>query len=226
MLTLNFSSALANYLAFSGLDVWELAGSLALTACSFLPEIDAVRIMVNGDPITACTIGDTILRFENGLIRRSDFAGRVGSVVTLYLADAQGRLEPVSRAVSTRSALSPRSLLNELFDYTDRGGRQLGFPIPENVRAEDILGIEIAGQIARVNLSANFYRCCQPLDADSERTLVYCMVNTLCAMEGIRAVRFYVEGIAADTLAGSIYLKSPLMANPGIVVTPEETGEP
>ena len=52
-LTLNFSSALANYLAFSGLDVWELAGSLALTACSFLPEIDAVRILVNGDPITA-----------------------------------------------------------------------------------------------------------------------------------------------------------------------------
>ena len=185
-----------------------------------------MRILVNGDPITACTIGDTILRFEDGLIRRSDFAGRVGSVVTLYLANAEGTLQPVSRAVSTRSALSRRSLLSELFFYSDSDVRSLSFPIPENVSAEDILGIEISGQIARVNLSANFYRCCQPLDAASERALVYCMVNTLCAMEGIRAVRFYVEGIAAETLAGSIYLKSPLMPNPGIVVSPEVTGEP
>ena len=225
-LTLNFSSALANYLAFSGLDVWELAGSLALTACSFLPEIDAVRILVNGDPITGCTIGDTILRFEGGLIRRSDFAGRVGSVATLYLANARGGLQPVSRAVSTRSALSPKSLLGELFYYAERDGRSLRFPVPENVTAEDILGIEVSGQIARVNLSANFYRCCQSLDANAERSLIYCMVNTLCAMDGIHAVRFYVEGIAAETLAGSIYLKSPLMANPGIVVAPETSGEP
>lgn len=225
VLTLNFSSALANYLAFSGLDVWELAGSLTLTACSFLPEIDAVRILVNGDPITACQIGDTIVRFDDGMIRRGDFAGRVGSVATLYLAADDGTLRPVRRAVSTRSALSPRSLLNELFFYTDRDGRHLAFPVPEDVYAEDILGIQVSGQIARVNLSANFYRCCQSLDEKTEQSLVYCIVNTLCAMEGIRAVRFYVEGIAAETLAGSVYLKSPLMPNPGIVV-PEATGEP
>ncbi|MBR1558625.1 MAG: GerMN domain-containing protein [Clostridia bacterium] len=226
VLSLNFSSTLANYLVFSGLDVWELAGSLALTACSFLPEIDAVRILVDGDPITACQIGDTVLRFDDGLIRRNDFSGRVGSVATLCLAAADGTLQPVKRAVSTRSALSPRSLLNELFFYTDRAGDGLSFPAPENVFADDILGIQVSGQVARVNLSANLYRCCQSLDALAERNLVYCMVNTLCALDSIRAVRFYVEGLAAETLAGSIYLKSNLMPNPGIVVTPEVTGEP
>ena len=224
-LTLNFSATLANYLAFSGLDVWELAGSLALTACSFLPEIDALRILVDGDPITACQIGDTVLRFEDGLIRRGDFAGRVGSVATLYLAAPGGGLQPVRQAVSTRSALSPRSLLSALFFYTDSAG-VLTFPAPENVFADDILGIQVAGQTARVNLSANFYRCAQSLDPDAERALIYCMVNTLCAMDSIRAVRFYVEGLAAETLAGTVYLKSPLLPNPGIVVTPAATGEP
>ena len=42
-------------------------------------------------------------------------------------------------------------------------------------------------------------------------------VATLCRLEGIRGVRFYVEGRAADTLAGSIYLKSVLLPNPGII---------
>lgn len=225
-LTLNFSSTLANYLAFSGLEIWELAGSLALTVCSFLPEIDAVRILVSGDPITVCQIGDSIVRFDDGLIHRADFSGMIGSVATLYLADSFGALQPVKRAVSTRSALSPRNLLSELFYYTDMDDGQLSFPVPENVFAEDILGIQVSGRVARVNLSANFYRCCQVLDASAERSVVYCMVNTLCAMDSIKAVRFYVEGVSADTMAGSIYLRSPLMANPGIVVEPEVTGEP
>lgn len=225
-LTLNFSSTLANYLAFSGLEIWELAGSLTLTVCSFLPQIDAVRILVAGDPITVCQVGDNIMRFDDGLIRRSDFASLIGSVATLYLADSFGTLQPVQRAVSTRSALSPRNLLSELFYYTDRDDSLLSFPVPENVFAEDVLGIQVSGQIARVNLSANFYRCCQALDASSERSVVYCMVNTLCAMDNIKAVRFYVEGISAETLAGSIYLRSPLMPNPGIVIEPESTGEP
>lgn len=225
-LTLNFSSTLANYLAFSGLEIWELAGSLALTVCSFLPEIDAVRIQVSGDPITVCQIGDSIMRFDDGLIRRSDFASFIGSVATLYLADSFGALQPVQRAVSTRSALSPRNLLSELFYYTDRDDSLLSFPVPENVFAEDVLGIQVSGQIARVNLSANFYRCCQALDASAERSVIYCMVNTLCATDNIQAVRFYVEGVSAETLAGTIYLRSPLMPNPGIVIEPEATGEP
>lgn len=226
ILTLNFSPALSNYLAFSGVEVWELAGSVTLTVCSFLPEIDAVCIQVDGEPITSCRTGDTTLTFEDGLIRRSDFSDRVGSVATLYLADSTGALQPVKRAVSMRSAQSPRSLLTELFYYMGADGSALRFPIPESVYPEDVLGIQVSGRIARVNLSANFYRSCQTLDADTERTLVYAMVNTLCQLESVGAVRFYVEGLPAETLAGNIYLRSPLMPNPGIVITPEITNEP
>ena len=91
---------------------------------------------------------------------------------------------------------------------------------------EDLLGVEVSGRTARVNLSAGFYRACQPLDAVGERSVVYAMVNTLCQLDSISAVRFYVEGMAAETLAGGIYLKSALMPNPGLVTAPEVTGEP
>ena len=218
VLSLNFSAALANYLAFSGLEVWELVGSIALTTCSFLPEIDAVRILVNGEPITICELGDTIVNFPDGLIRRDDFSGRIGSAVTLYLVDESGVLQPVKRAISTGSAYSPRSLLVKLFSYSGEG-RALRFPVSQNIYPEDLLGVQVSEGIARINLSAGFYRSCQTLMPDDERNLIYAMVNTLCQLEDVRAVRFYVEGLAADTLAGDIYLKSLLMPNPGIVAT-------
>ena len=225
VLTLSFSANLSNYLAFSGLETWELAGSIALTVCSFLPELDGVRILVGGEPIAGCAIDGATLTFEDGLIRRADFANRVGSVATLVLSAGDGTLSPLRRAVSMRTALSPRSLLCELLDF--RGdGDGLSFPAPEEVTASDILGIQISGQVARVNLSGNFYRCCQPMNADDERAIVYCIVNTLCEMDGIRAVRFYVEGVSADTLSGGICLTQPLMPNPGIVTAQAVTGEP
>lgn len=216
ILDLNFSSTLVNYMAFSGLEIWELAGSLSLTMCSFLPELDAVRIMVNSDPITICETDERILSFPDGLIRRRDFSGKIGSAATLYLVNDEAKLEPVQSAVSMRSALSPRSLLTELMRHSGSGNTSPCFPIPDGVYPEDLLGVQTFGGVARVNLSAAFYRNCQVLGTLDERSVVYSMVNTLCHLDGIRGVRFYVEGRAAETLAGSIYLKSVLMPNPGI----------
>ena len=220
VLTLNFTSALANYLAFSGLEVWELAGSITMTMTSFLPELDGVKLMVNSEPITMCAIGETILQFRDGLMRRRDFADRVGSVATLYLLNEGDWLQGVERAVSMRSALSPKRLLTELFAFSGIENAPYRLPIPAVVYAEDLLGVQVSGGIARVNLSANFYRSCQTLSPRAERDLVYAMVNTLCTLDGVRAVRFYVEGRAADTLAGSVYLRSPLLPNPGLVAAP------
>ncbi len=217
VLELNFSPTLSTYMALSGLEVWKLAGSIAMTMCSFLPDLDAVRVMVDGDPITLCERGQTLMQFPNGMIHRRDFAGCVGSTVNLYLVNGEGMLQPTRRAVSMRSALSPRSLLGELIASAGAGG-ELGFPVPEGIQPVDILGVQTSGGVARVNLSGSFYRCCQVLNAREERSLIYAMVNTLCQLDGIRGVRFYVEGRAAETMAGGIYLKSVLLPNPGIVV--------
>ena len=217
ILDLNFASTLVPYMALSGLPVWKLVGSIAMTMCSFLPDLDAVRVMVDSEPISVCERGDTVMQFPEGRIHRRDFAGCVGSTVNLYLINGEGMLQPTQRAVSMRSALSPRSLLVELIRSAGEDG-QPGFPIPEGIQPVDILGVHTSGGVARVNLSGTFYRCCQVLNAREERSLIYAMVNTLCQLDGVRGVRFYVEGRAAETMAGGIYLRSVLLPNPGIVV--------
>ncbi|MBQ3303411.1 MAG: GerMN domain-containing protein [Clostridia bacterium] len=217
VLDMNFASTLVPYMALSGLPAWKLAGSIAMTMCSFLPDLDAVRVMVDSEPITVCERGDTVMKFPEGRIHRRDFAGCVGSTVNLYLVNSEGMLQPTQRAVSMRSALSPRSLLAEMI-RTAGGDNQPGFPVPEGIQPVDILGVQTSGGVARVNLSGTFYRCCQVLNAREERSLIYAMVNTLCQLDGIRGVRFYVEGCAAETMAGGIYLRSVLLPNPGIVV--------
>ena len=224
VLSLNFSSALANYLAFSGLEVWKLVGSVSMTMCSFLPEVDAVRVMVNDEPITILEIGDSIVSFPGGLIRRADFADSIGGVATLYLANESGALQAVERAVSSRSAYSPRSLMIELFSFAGRESAPR-LPVPGSVYPEDLLGLRVVDGVAQVNLSSDFYRACQSLDAVDERNLVYAIVNTLCRLDAIRGVRFFVEGVAADTLAGGIYLRSVLLPNPGIIAEDPATAE-
>ena len=75
----------------------------------------------------------------------------------------------------------------------------------------------VSDRIANINLSANFYARCQALNAQQERNLIYAMVNTLAELENIGAVRFFVEGKSVETLADTIYLKTALLPDPGIV---------
>ena len=73
------------------------------------------------------------------------------------------------------------------------------------------------GRTAVLNLSGNFYSQCQSLDAQKERLLIYAMVNALAELDTIGAVNFLVEGRQVDSLVGSVYLRTALMPDPGIV---------
>ena len=224
VLRLDFSPTLRNYLAFSGLEEWQLVASVALTVCSFAPEIDAVSIWIGGEPVEACAVGEGEISFPDGLIRRADFDSFVCSAVALYLPRADGSFARVERAISRMRASSPLGVLCALFDEAlaqDDGERVF----PEGVSAEDVLGVSVADGVARVNLSGNFYRQAQALDAAAERGVVYAIVNTLCELEGVAGVRFTIEGISAQTLSGNIYLKSVLLPNPGLV-SPEPSAVP
>lgn len=229
VLYLDFAPALRNYLAFSGLEEWKLIGSIVITLCSFIPEIDAIHIEIGGEAVTECRIGRDLLTFPGGLIRRSDFAACIGGAVELCLPNADGALYVVERAVSMASAQSPQSVLHALFDSVLASGES-GTVFPTGVYYDDILGISLESGIASVNLSANFYRQAQALDATAERGVIYAIVNTLCKLENIDGVRFYIEGISAETLSGSIYLKGVLLPNPGLnalqTTAPEITASP
>ncbi|MDO5323609.1 MAG: GerMN domain-containing protein [Clostridia bacterium] len=216
VIDVNFSQMLPNYLAFAGVDAWQLYGSVALSLCSFLPELDAVRICVDGAPVETCALGEAQLQFEGGLMRRSDFSARIGSSAMLYFADSDGGLRRVECAMSRSAAVSPKRILAEMILAEDPGSG-LTSVFPDGILPEDILGVEISGNIAVVNLSGSFYSRCQLLDASGERRLIYAMINSLTELVDVGAVRFIVEGRSIDTMVQSIYLRTPLLPDPGIV---------
>ena len=126
-------------------------------------------------------------------------------------------------------ALSPRSLLSQLFQGPAPWEEDVTGVLPEGVAIDDVLGIRVAGGEATVNLSSNFYRGCQSLSAQEEKLLVYAIVNTLSGLPAVSQVRFQVEGETVDTLVSAVFLRGPLLANPGIVrngSAPEETAQP
>ena len=218
-----FSEMLPNYLAFAGVEPWQLYGSVVLSLCSFLPELDAVRICVDSAPVESCTLGESQLQFADGLMRRSDFSARIGGSAALYFAAPDGGLRRMERAMSRSAAASPKGVLAEMILAGDPGD-ELESVFPQGVLPEDVLGVEVGNSVAVVNLSGGFYSRCQMLDAAAERRLIYAMVNALTELEGIGAVRFIVEGVSIDTLVQSIYLRTPLLPDPGIVR--DEDGAP
>ncbi|NLF27870.1 MAG: GerMN domain-containing protein, partial [Clostridiales bacterium] len=218
VLELNLQGEAVREAERSGVLPWQIYGSVALSLCSFIPELDAVRISVDGEPVTALEHPSARFAFDGGFMRRRSFSGYVGGVADLHLADRNGNLVVRQRAMSPGAALSPRALLEALFSAEAAQQLNAFKPVPEALGLTDILGVRVEEGVATVNLSARFYSLCQELDERRERTAVYAIVNTLCNLEGIRGVRFLIEGGAIGTLAEHIYLRSVLLPGPGIAV--------
>lgn len=217
VLDIYLSGAIRDYMLLQGLSEWQLAGAITVTMCSFIAGLDAVRVNIDGAPITRLNIRGQYKDFDDGLMRRSDFSMYIGSVGTLYFSDGDGGLVKIDRAMSSKRAQSAYSLLTQLISgpsSADQGAEQT---MPVGVSANDLLGVAVSDGVAVVNFSANFYRLCQMMDADAERLLVYSIVNTLCELPGISAVRIVIEGEQVSTLSDSIYLMGELLPNPGIV---------
>lgn len=213
VLELYFNTMLPNYLAFSGIPLWQFYGSFVLSACSFLPGLDGVIMYIAGAPIADYAYGDRFIHFTDNIMRRSDFSAMIGSSAALYFADAEGKLVRVEYPLSQVAASSPRSLLAAMI--TTPAPEGLTSVFPTEVYADDLLGVRLDAGIATVNLSGSFYARCQQLNAEEERCLVYAMVNALCELPEIGAVRFLVEGMPVETLCRNIYLKTHLLPDPG-----------
>jgi spore germination protein GerM len=88
---------------------------------------------------------------------------------------------------------------------------------PQGTGKADIEGVRIEEGVALVNLSGNFYRSCQQMGEQAERNLVYALVNTLCGLDPVHKVRFFIDGQSVDALVTAISLRGSLLPNPGIV---------
>ena len=158
------------------------------------------------------------VQFEDGLMRREDYAFLIGSCAQLYFAREDGTLAAVECAVAQSASASAGSILRAMIAVDDPGIEGLTSVFPEGILPEDILGVRVENRTAIVNLSGKFYARCQSLSAAEERALIYGMINALAELSSVGAVSFLVEGQQVDSLAQDIYLKSALMPDPGLVV--------
>ena len=219
ILEINLRGAALDAAVSAGVGIWQVCGALTMTLCSFLPELDGVRLSIEGEPLDETWRNGEALSFSNGVMRRRDFNAFLGSAVQMYFADAEGNLVRREIALSPGAALSPRALLEALLSTQTAEALGAFAPVPTQLSATDILGVRVKDAVAEVNLSARFYAACQGLNETQERTAAYAIVNTLCGLTGINGVRFLFEGESVETLAESIYLRSVLLPNPGAAVT-------
>lgn len=211
-----FVPELRELLNQAGVSEGQFFAALTYTMSGFVPELEGITAFIGEQQVIEVQQAGQILNFEDGVMRREDFHSAAGRQVKLYFAGEDGGLKLVTRAMDQLSATSPRVLLYELFTGV-RAGEDAQNVAPDGLLDTDILGVRIENEQALVNLSANFYRCCQTLDAQAERNLVYAMVNTLTELDGIKTVQFYIEGEVVDVLTQKIYIKAPLMRNPGLI---------
>lgn len=211
-----FVPELRDLLNQAGVSEAQFFAALTYTMSGFVPELEGITAFIGEEAVLEIQQAGQIQSFEDGVMRREDFHSAAGRQVKLYFANEDGGLKLITRAMGQQSAASPRVLLYELFSGVRAGEDALNVA-PDGLMDTDILGVRIENGQALVNLSSNFYRCCQSLDAQAEQNLVYAMVNTLTELDGVKSVQFYIEGEVVDVLAQRIYIKAPLMRNPGII---------
>lgn len=216
IIELYFSSALVNYLDFTGMELWQFYASIVLSFCSFIPELDAVRFYIDQEPVEECAFRDRNLHFEDALMHRADFSSAVGSSANLYFASGESGLARIEIPMARHACASPLALLKNLLSTQPRPDLNVRSAFPEGISENDILGVYVDGNTATVSLSANFYARCQSLTAQEERQLIYAMVNTLTELSQIDAVAFLVEGNVIDCLAQEIYLGVALLPDLGL----------
>lgn len=217
VLDISLSNTIRDYMVLQGINEWQLAGAITLTMCGFIPELDAVRLTIGETVIERLNIRGQYYDFTDGLIYRNDFSMYSGSICTLHFATDNGKLKAVKRAISSERSSSAYALLTQLVSGPSAADSGASSVMPAGMTASDILGVLIQDNTATVNLTDNFYRLSQMMNKTEERQFVYSVVNTLCSLPDVTAVKFLVEGEQIETLSGNIYLINELLPNPGMI---------
>lgn len=217
MARLSFDANLIAALERDGLSAWQMFASLTYTLTGFLPEVDGLIVLIGDGQLTRAERDGQELNFTGGEMRRDSYPDAVCRLAVTYMSASDGGLMHLYRPLDQLSAVSPRAILNELFMGPASWEQGAARVLPDGVAIDDILGIRIADGEATVNLSSNFYRCCQSLTAQQERNMIYAMVNSLTELTQVKSVRFQVEGETVDHLVSSLFLRGPLLRNPGLI---------
>lgn len=222
---LYFRPSFNDALISAGVPRSVMMASLAYTITTFVPGISGVTVYIGDELVSAIVpsgiyegAGETI-SFEGGLMRRSSFANFLLSQVTLYFADAEGKLIATERPVPYFQARSVRYLLNCLMEGPQPCDSVGGLKnvLPEDVKDADLLGVAVNERRALLNFSQGFMNACQGYDETQEKLLIYALVNTLTELPYINTAALFIAGAQPDSLCGYMYLPGEFMRNMTLV---------
>lgn len=222
---LHFDTALNAAIIENGITRSVMVASLVYTITTFMPGVEGVEIRIGEETITSLTpsatytgAGETIT-FDHALMRRGDFAPFLLDGCTLYFANGEGKLCPVTRMVPFYESRNVRSIINQLIRgsqaYDSR--EKLQPVLPEGLRDADLIGVAFSGDTLVLNFSEKLMELCQGMDQAAEGCMIYAMVNSLCALQGVKRVQFLVNGAQPETLAGYMYLPGSFFPNQDLV---------
>lgn len=222
-ITLYFSQDLNEALLENEVTRSICLASLTYTLITFLPNVVGVEVHIGDERIDSVkpqsVYTQQTITFKNGLEQRSDYGAFLLNYCRLYFAADNGKLTAVNRPVPYYEAINPRYLLLQL----NEGPRpydtetDLKSVLPQGLTDADLLGLRLENDTMLVHFSDKILTAASALSGNEERLMIYAIVNTLCESPVVSRVRFYVNGVQPETLAGEIYLPGEFLPSPGLV---------
>lgn len=198
------------YRELSGFELTLADYCVALTLCQ-LPEVETVRITVEGDTIhdrnrANLREGDVLL---SGIEEEPDTF-----LAALYFPDSSGRVLNVEyrQVVRTNGQDAVTLVMNELLLGPAESASSRSLPEGTRVRF-----LSIRDRVCYVDLSREFVTNAPKAPEEAGLTL-YALVNTLCVRSGVSQVQILVESEKISTY-GSVPVSTPLSANFDLVGT-------
>lgn len=172
---------------------------IALTLCQ-LEEIDTVRIAVEGE----------LLPYRDRQnLRGSDILLTLGGeeddsfIAALYFPCSDGSFLVEYRLIEPEGGVPAESVMAQLLAGPKNSNDCLSLPAGTR-----LLSLSIENGLCQVELSEEFVTAV-PNREEEASAMVYAVVNTLCALDGISQVRLLVEGTELQSY-GPITIAGPL----------------
>jgi spore germination protein GerM len=189
----------------------SFVGSIALTILSTIPDVDCVRIRINGNYLE---LDQYEFGYYDPNYSTDQFFLNVGTVITLYYPSAYSanRLVKMDRAVSGRYC-SNTMRVRELFKAPEKENA-LGLCF-KNLDPRSVMNAVLNGYVLTIDVSQEFVKAVEQLDPNEQTLHIFSIVNTMCEIERIHKVRFTVNGETVEKI-GDIYVKNYLFPLYGI----------
>lgn len=225
LITLRFAYNLDDMLEALGLTRASCMASLTYTLSAFLPDIAGIRCYIGDELLQNVRLMDgaqqPAILFENGVQQRADYAAFVLDLCTLYFADeSMLKLVSVKRAIPYYHITNPRALLLELAKgplSTDQVKNAQPIMTRSALKDADLLGFSLNGDTLLVNFAHTFGLVGEGMSEQQDRLLAYGIVNTLCSLDRIHRISFFVASDIPADFSGEIYWAGDFYQNMGLV---------